>query len=207
MVKGRVTHLSEYISYALCAPARRTDPVFAAPSGRAWRVCMASSAPCTSLAGACICTTPAHYPPLVGLGFVAYMFGLRHAFDADHIAAVDDTVRYMLQKGKKPLGVGFFFSLGPFDDCTASGDRDRLRRDRSQARAAAAAETSAASSAPAFRAHSCGSSASSTCWCCSTFSRYGSTAKIGTHSHAHLEAAAAAARSASIACSADACRN
>jgi high-affinity nickel-transport protein len=53
-----------------------------------------------------------HYPQLVGLGFVAYMFGLRHAFDADHIAAVDDTVRYMLQKGKKPLGVGFFFSLG-----------------------------------------------------------------------------------------------
>ncbi len=55
-------------------------------------------------AGAC--------PSLVGLGFVAYMFGLRHAFDADHIAAVDDTVRFMLQKGKSPLGVGFFFSLG-----------------------------------------------------------------------------------------------
>ncbi len=54
----------------------------------------------------------AQYPALVGLGFVAYMFGLRHAFDADHIAAIDDTVRYMLQKGKKPLGVGFFFSLG-----------------------------------------------------------------------------------------------
>jgi nickel/cobalt transporter (NiCoT) family protein len=52
------------------------------------------------------------YPQLVGLGFVAYMFGLRHAFDADHIAAVDDTVRYMLQKGKRPLGIGFFFSLG-----------------------------------------------------------------------------------------------
>lgn len=52
------------------------------------------------------------YPQLVGLGFVAYMFGLRHAFDADHIAAVDDTVRYLLQKGKRPLGVGFFFSLG-----------------------------------------------------------------------------------------------
>ena len=52
------------------------------------------------------------YPQLVGLGFVAYMFGLRHAFDADHIAAVDDTVRFMLQKGKRPLGVGFFFSLG-----------------------------------------------------------------------------------------------
>jgi high-affinity nickel-transport protein len=54
----------------------------------------------------------ADYPALVGLGFVAYMFGLRHAFDADHIAAVDDTVRFMLQKGKQPLGVGFFFSLG-----------------------------------------------------------------------------------------------
>jgi nickel/cobalt transporter (NiCoT) family protein len=52
------------------------------------------------------------YPALVGLGFVAYMFGLRHAFDADHIAAVDDTVRFMLQKSKRPLGIGFFFSLG-----------------------------------------------------------------------------------------------
>ncbi|MDA8329161.1 MAG: HoxN/HupN/NixA family nickel/cobalt transporter [Betaproteobacteria bacterium] len=52
------------------------------------------------------------YPALFGLGFAAYMFGLRHAFDADHIAAVDDTVRYLLQKGQKPLGIGFFFSLG-----------------------------------------------------------------------------------------------
>jgi nickel/cobalt transporter (NiCoT) family protein len=54
----------------------------------------------------------AAYPSLVGLGFVAYMFGLRHAFDADHIAAVDDTARFLLQKGKNPLSVGFFFSLG-----------------------------------------------------------------------------------------------
>jgi high-affinity nickel-transport protein len=52
------------------------------------------------------------FPTLVGLGFAAYMFGLRHAFDADHIAAVDDTVRLMLQKGKRPMSVGFFFSLG-----------------------------------------------------------------------------------------------
>ena len=52
------------------------------------------------------------HPPLVGLGLAAYMFGLRHAFDADHIAAVDDTVRFMLQKDKRPLAVGFFFSLG-----------------------------------------------------------------------------------------------
>ena len=54
----------------------------------------------------------AQHPALVGLGLVAYTLGLRHAFDADHIAAVDDTVRYMLQKGRRPLGVGFFFSLG-----------------------------------------------------------------------------------------------
>jgi high-affinity nickel-transport protein len=53
-----------------------------------------------------------HHASLVGLGLVAYLFGLRHAFDADHIAAVDDTVRFLLQKGQRPLGVGFFFSLG-----------------------------------------------------------------------------------------------
>jgi nickel/cobalt transporter (NiCoT) family protein len=54
----------------------------------------------------------ARHPALVGLGLAAYMFGLRHAFDADHIAAIDDTVRYLLAKGQKPLGIGFFFSLG-----------------------------------------------------------------------------------------------
>ena len=42
------------------------------------------------------------YPTLAGLGVVAYLFGLRHAFDADHISAVDDTIRFMLQKGKQP---------------------------------------------------------------------------------------------------------
>jgi high-affinity nickel-transport protein len=47
-----------------------------------------------------------------GAASLAYVFGLRHAFDADHIAAIDDTTRLLLQKGKKPLGVGFFFSLG-----------------------------------------------------------------------------------------------
>ena len=47
-----------------------------------------------------------------GAGALAYSFCLRHAFDADHIAAIDDTTRLMLAKGKKPLGVGLFFSLG-----------------------------------------------------------------------------------------------
>ena len=47
-----------------------------------------------------------------GAGALAYSFGLRHAFDADHIAAIDDTTRLMLAKGKKPLALGLFFSLG-----------------------------------------------------------------------------------------------
>src|SRR2546425_5623944 len=52
------------------------------------------------------------YPVMLGLGGLAYAFGLRHAFDADHISAIDNTTRKLLQAGKKPLGVGFFFSLG-----------------------------------------------------------------------------------------------
>lgn len=52
------------------------------------------------------------HPALVGLGLAAYLLGLRHALDADHIAAVDDTVRYLMQQGQRPLGLGFFFSLG-----------------------------------------------------------------------------------------------
>src|SRR3989441_4518807 len=52
------------------------------------------------------------FPVMLGLGGLAYTFGLRHAFDADHISAIDNTTRKLLQEGKKPLGVGFFFSLG-----------------------------------------------------------------------------------------------
>ncbi len=53
-----------------------------------------------------------HHPAMLGLGLSAYLIGMRHAFDADHIAAVDDTVRLLLHKGRAPLGAGFFFSLG-----------------------------------------------------------------------------------------------
>src|ERR1700704_4160773 len=42
-----------------------------------------------------------------GSAALAYGFGLRHAFDADHISAIDDTTRFLLQKGRRPLGVGF----------------------------------------------------------------------------------------------------
>ena len=47
-----------------------------------------------------------------GTGVLAYTLGMRHAFDADHIAAIDNTTRKLIQDGKRPLSVGFFFSLG-----------------------------------------------------------------------------------------------
>jgi high-affinity nickel-transport protein len=48
----------------------------------------------------------------VGTGVLAYTLGMRHAFDADHIAAIDNTTRKLVGEGKRPLSVGFFFSLG-----------------------------------------------------------------------------------------------
>ena len=48
----------------------------------------------------------------VGLGITAYMLGVRHAFDADHLAAIDNTTRKLMSEGQRPLGAGFFFSLG-----------------------------------------------------------------------------------------------
>src|SRR5262245_25173783 len=47
-----------------------------------------------------------------GTGILAYTLGMRHAFDADHIAAIDNTTRKLVGEGKRPLSVGFFFSLG-----------------------------------------------------------------------------------------------
>jgi high-affinity nickel-transport protein len=52
------------------------------------------------------------YPFLMGLAGLAYTFGLRHAFDADHIAAIDTTTRKLMQPGHRPFGVGFYFALG-----------------------------------------------------------------------------------------------
>ncbi|MFM0098380.1 HoxN/HupN/NixA family nickel/cobalt transporter [Paraburkholderia nemoris] len=53
-----------------------------------------------------------HYPLLLGTALLAYGFGLRHAVDADHIAAIDAVTRKLMQAGKRPLGVGLAFSLG-----------------------------------------------------------------------------------------------
>ena len=48
----------------------------------------------------------------IGLGITAYTLGMRHAFDADHIAAIDNTTRKLMADGQRPLSVGFWFSLG-----------------------------------------------------------------------------------------------
>ena len=51
-------------------------------------------------------------PVLLGTALLAFAFGLRHAVDADHIAAIDNVTRKLMQQGQRPVGVGFFFSLG-----------------------------------------------------------------------------------------------
>src|SRR5215470_18840694 len=52
------------------------------------------------------------HPLLLGTALLAYSFGLRHAVDADHIAAIDSVTRKLMQEGKQPVTAGFFFSLG-----------------------------------------------------------------------------------------------
>jgi nickel/cobalt transporter (NiCoT) family protein len=92
---------------------------------RSWRTTSMSSVPLRLTAliggvallhlagwGIMLLVVAPRYPVMLGLGGLAYAFGLRHAFDADHIAAIDNTTRKLLQEGQKPLGVGFFFSLG-----------------------------------------------------------------------------------------------
>src|ERR1700761_9034966 len=53
-----------------------------------------------------------HFALLLGTCTLAYTFGLRHALDADHISAIDNVTRKLMQEQQKPVGVGFFFSLG-----------------------------------------------------------------------------------------------
>ncbi len=56
---------------------------------------------------------PQHLKALgIGIAITAYTLGLRHAFDADHISAIDNTTRKFMAEGKRPLSVGFWFSLG-----------------------------------------------------------------------------------------------
>jgi nickel/cobalt transporter (NiCoT) family protein len=52
------------------------------------------------------------YPLLLGTSLLAYSFGLRHAVDADHIAAIDNVTRKLMQTGKRPISIGLMFALG-----------------------------------------------------------------------------------------------
>ena len=65
-----------------------------------------------ALGFALLFATARTHPVLLGMGFLAYTLGLRHAFDVDHIVAIDNTVRKLVQQRENPVGVGFFFSLG-----------------------------------------------------------------------------------------------
>ena len=64
----------------------------------------------------------------IGLGVTAYTLGMRHAFDADHIAAIDNTTRKLMADGKRPLSVGFWFSLGHSSDRVRAVRAARARR-------------------------------------------------------------------------------
>jgi high-affinity nickel-transport protein len=56
---------------------------------------------------------PSHFKGLgIGVAVLAYTLGLRHAFDADHISAIDNTTRKLMNEGKRPLSIGYWFSLG-----------------------------------------------------------------------------------------------
>ena len=90
------------------------------PSGRRSRAWSGSSSCSTWSAGdSCSASIAPHHYQLggtgvfgAGLGLTAYTLGMRHAFDADHIAAIDNTTRKLMADGKRPLSVGFWFSLG-----------------------------------------------------------------------------------------------
>jgi nickel/cobalt transporter (NiCoT) family protein len=65
-----------------------------------------------ALAWLCAWTLFFDKPTLFGAAVLAYVLGLRHAVDADHLAAIDNVVRKLVQEGRKPISTGFFFSLG-----------------------------------------------------------------------------------------------
>jgi high-affinity nickel-transport protein len=105
------------------APASRWERVKASMTPQEWRHAGAMAAVIAGLHvvgfGILILVVAPHRYRLgssgtfaIGTGITAYTLGLRHAFDADHISAIDNTTRKFMSEGKRPLSVGFFFSLG-----------------------------------------------------------------------------------------------
>lgn len=83
-------------------------------SGLRGRIALTTAAllVCNALAWLWALAAFRHHPLLLGTALLAYSFGLRHAVDADHIAAIDNVTRKLMQEGKRPVTVGLFFSLG-----------------------------------------------------------------------------------------------
>jgi nickel/cobalt transporter (NiCoT) family protein len=77
-----------------------------------WSGYAAAVAAVHALACAALLHAAAANPILWGMGVLAYTLGLRHGFDVDHIAAIDNTIRKLAQEDENPLGVGFYFSMG-----------------------------------------------------------------------------------------------
>jgi nickel/cobalt transporter (NiCoT) family protein len=86
----------------------------ARPGNLKGRICGAYALLIAANAGAWIwaLATLRGFPVLLGTALLAYAFGLRHAVDADHIAAIDNVTRKLMQRGQRPVGVGLYFSLG-----------------------------------------------------------------------------------------------
>ena len=71
----------------------------------------------------------------LGVGITAYTLGLRHAFDADHIAAIDNTTRKLMGEGQRPLSVGLLLLARALDDRVRARRARRGRRARAERRA------------------------------------------------------------------------
>ena len=89
-----------------------------------------------------------HYPVLLGTALLAYGLGLRHAIDADHIAAIDNVTRKLMQQGERPVSVGLFFSLGHSTVVVLASVAIGATADRVQPAVQRRCATSGASSAP-----------------------------------------------------------
>src|SRR5205814_6361396 len=81
---------------------------------------------------------------LLGTALLAYGLGLRHAVDADHVAAIDNATRKLMQEGKRPIGLGFFFALGHSTVVIVAGSAIALVAGSVQSRFPGLIETSSA---------------------------------------------------------------
>ena len=111
-----------------CGPSTMAPPICAARSSAIYVLLIAANV--AAWAWALIAFHD--HPVLLGTCFLAYSFGLRHAVDADHIAAIDNVTRKLMQEGKRPLAVGLFFSLGHSTVVVLATDRGRADGGRLQ---------------------------------------------------------------------------